>query len=86
MTKDGFIQRYGSGETALTLWECLQGLGNGEKHLIFDDGKKEVFYTVWSENRTTPDNIFEKYGNYGVREVIHKYTCDEIHVGIAKHI
>lgn len=84
MTKDGFIQRYGNGETAVNLWECLQSLEKGEKRLVFDDGSQVTLST--HNFGTTPDDIFEKYGNYGVREIIHKYTCDEIHVGIAKQI
>lgn len=85
MTSDGFIQRYGNGETALTFNESLFRMCNGEKRLIFDDGSMEtVYYSPPSGIR--PEDKFEKYRSYGVRKIIKKYTYDEIYLGIAKHI
>lgn len=75
----GFILKYGNGKAIRRLHDQINMLSSGEKHLVLDSG--EVIRFNYQQPYGLPEEIYEKYADYGVRKVVHKYTCDEILIG-----
>ena len=80
-TKRGFMPKYGSGEIPMRLNDFLFSADTGNIKLVFDNGEIIEFNHVHNISNIE-DEIREKYGDYGVKNISHKFTC--VQVGIAE--
>lgn len=76
----GFILRYGNGVAIMPLAEQLFYINTGNVRLVIEGGETIEFNHSGScDDRE--NEIIDKYGDYGVKDVTSKYTCTEIVIG-----
>ena len=78
-TKRGFLPKYGSGQIPMRLSDFLFSADTGNIKLVLDNGEKVEFNNNLFYNKQQ-DDIRQKYGDYGVKNISHKFTCTEVKI------
>lgn len=73
--KNGFVLEYGNGKAIRRLSEQMWYINTGNVRLIIDGGET-VEFNHCGDSREA--KIIHEYGDYGVKDVISKYSCTEI--------
>ena len=76
--KNGFVLEYGNGKAIRRLSEQMWYINAGNVRLIID-GEGIVEFNHCGDGREAA--VINKYGRYGVKDVLSKYSCTEIIIG-----